>query len=92
MDRLVQHLFVFEGNGIIQDFPGNYSQYRMQQKEEGKKLAEKNETAAKNILATPAANATIAKRKATYNEKKNLKCCRQKYHSSRKKSKHLPSS
>jgi len=28
MDRLVDHLFVFEGNGVIKDFPGNYSQYR----------------------------------------------------------------
>lgn len=28
MDRLVDHLFVFEGDGIIRDFPGNYSQYR----------------------------------------------------------------
>ena len=28
MDRLVDHLFVFEGNGIVRDFPGNYSQYR----------------------------------------------------------------
>ena len=28
MDRLVDHLFVFEGEGIINDFPGNYSQYR----------------------------------------------------------------
>jgi len=29
MDRLVDHLFVFEGDGVIKDFPGNYSQYRM---------------------------------------------------------------
>jgi ABC transport system ATP-binding/permease protein len=28
MDRLVDHLFVFEGDGVINDFPGNYSQYR----------------------------------------------------------------
>lgn len=28
MDRLVDHLFVFEGEGNIRDFPGNYSQYR----------------------------------------------------------------
>jgi ATP-binding cassette subfamily F protein uup len=28
MDRLVDHLFVFEGDGVISDFPGNYSQYR----------------------------------------------------------------
>ena len=29
MDRLVDHLLVFEGNGEIRDFPGNYSQYRL---------------------------------------------------------------
>jgi ATP-binding cassette subfamily F protein uup len=28
MDRIVDHLFVFEGEGIINDFPGNYSDYR----------------------------------------------------------------
>jgi ATP-binding cassette subfamily F protein uup len=28
MDRLVDHLFVFEGSGQIRDFPGNYTQYR----------------------------------------------------------------
>jgi ATP-binding cassette subfamily F protein uup len=28
MDRLVDHLFVFEGSGEIKDYPGNYSQYR----------------------------------------------------------------
>ncbi len=31
MDRLVDHLFVFEGEGKIRDFPGNYSQYREEQ-------------------------------------------------------------
>ena len=37
MDRLVGHLFAFEGNGEIKDFPGNYSQYRMwKQLEENK--------------------------------------------------------
>jgi ATP-binding cassette subfamily F protein uup len=37
MDRLVDHLFAFEGNGEIKDFPGNYSQYRMwKQLEENK--------------------------------------------------------
>lgn len=28
MDRIVDHLFVFKGNGVIQDFPGNYSDFR----------------------------------------------------------------
>jgi len=31
MDRLVDHLFVFEGDGIIRDFPGNYTQYRIEE-------------------------------------------------------------
>lgn len=34
MDRLVDHLFVFEGDGVIRDFPGNYSIYRTWQKEQ----------------------------------------------------------
>jgi ATP-binding cassette subfamily F protein uup len=33
MDRLVDHLFVFEGGGEVRDFPGNYSQYREWQKD-----------------------------------------------------------
>ncbi|CAN5283074.1 ABC-F family ATP-binding cassette domain-containing protein [soil metagenome] len=33
MDRLVDHLFIFEGNGIVKDFPGNYTQYRILEKD-----------------------------------------------------------
>lgn len=33
MDRLVDHLLVFEGDGIITDFPGNFTQYRLEKKE-----------------------------------------------------------
>jgi len=39
MDRMVDHLFAFEGEGVIRDFPGNYSQYRDAQ---AKGLLEKN--------------------------------------------------
>jgi len=28
MDKVVDHLFVFKGNGVVKDFPGNYTQYR----------------------------------------------------------------
>jgi len=28
LDKIVDHLFVFEGNGVIRDFPGNYTQYK----------------------------------------------------------------
>ena len=37
MDRLVDHLFVFEGEGEVRDFPGNYTQYRIWQKDNEKK-------------------------------------------------------
>jgi ATP-binding cassette subfamily F protein uup len=33
MDRLVEHLFVFEGEGKIRDFPGNYTDFREWEKE-----------------------------------------------------------
>ncbi len=33
MDKIVDHLFVFEGNGVIKDFNGDYTEYREQQKE-----------------------------------------------------------
>ena len=45
MDKTVDHLFVFEGNGCIKDFPGNYSDYRdwkiRKDKEEAKELQNK---------------------------------------------------
>ncbi|MBC7651494.1 MAG: ABC-F family ATP-binding cassette domain-containing protein, partial [Deinococcales bacterium] len=36
MDRLVDHLFVFEGDGVVRDFPGNYSLLRLEEKEKEK--------------------------------------------------------
>ncbi len=37
MDRLVDHLFVFEGDGVVRDFPGNYSTYRIEERAKEKK-------------------------------------------------------
>jgi len=34
MDKLVDHLFIFEGDGAVYDFPGNYSDYRASQKQQ----------------------------------------------------------
>jgi len=41
MDRLVDHLFVFKGDGMVKDFPGNYSDYRNQAEELPEKQPEK---------------------------------------------------
>ncbi|MBA9078568.1 ABC-F family ATP-binding cassette domain-containing protein [Rufibacter quisquiliarum] len=75
MDRLVEHLFVFEENGHLRDFPGNYTDYREWAKEREALTAEKETSpsstpAAPAPVATPAAPAeTTPKRKATFKEK-----------------------
>lgn len=73
MDRLVEHCFVFEGAGEIRDFPGNYTQYRewrnqheQQQKAEAKKQVEPTKE------STPEPTKTEAKRKLTFNEKREF--------------------
>lgn len=43
MDKIVDHLLVFQGNGLIQDFPGNYTQYREWSALKPKELKEKNQ-------------------------------------------------
>lgn len=55
MDRLVDHLFAFEGEGEIRDFPGNYSQYRMW------KQLENN----KHITSTQKPQAAVTAKKET---------------------------
>jgi ABC transport system ATP-binding/permease protein len=73
MDRLVEHLFVFQGEGKIKDFPGNYTDYREWVAEEEKQ--QKEEAAAKQSTvpaakAQPAATAQPQKRKLSFKEKK----------------------
>lgn len=69
MDKLVDHLFVFEGEGLISDFPGNYSQWREKQLEK-EKSARKEEVIPVETAApkAPAEN-TGAKRKPSFKEK-----------------------
>lgn len=40
MDRTVDHIWVFQGNGVIKDFPGNYSEYRSWKDYHDRKAAE----------------------------------------------------
>jgi ATP-binding cassette subfamily F protein uup len=70
MDRLVDHLFVFEGQGVIRDFPGNYSQFREWQKQQERTaVEEKNPEPAKE---TPSPSAPAAKRKLSYKEQREF--------------------
>lgn len=74
MDRLVDHLFVFEGDGIVKDFPGNYSQYRIKQKEaeEEKKLAVISSLSATQSTTSKQQQETSNKKRMSYNEKREF--------------------
>lgn len=78
MDRLVDHMFVFEGDGLIRDFPGNYTQYRIWQKEQERKEAEERKLQA---VDTAQLSATIQeaatqkpkeKKKLSYKEQREF--------------------
>lgn len=73
MDKVVDHLLVFKGEGEIQDFPGNYTQYRewcrLQPKTEGEG-AEKKATKPAAKEQPSAAQKKEGKRKMTYKEKR----------------------
>ena len=64
MDRLVDHLFIFEGDGQVRDFPGNYTDYRshISQADKLKQTKPKDKVVKDKV--------TKGKRKLTYNEKK----------------------
>ena len=79
LDKLVDHLFIFCGNGLVKDFVGSYSEYREFIKEyeaEQRSLARAEEKAAKEkaakAAATAAPEAPAKKRKLTYKEQKEL--------------------
>lgn len=72
MDKVVDHLLVFKGEGEIQDFPGNYTQYRdyqkMKSKEDNQTKPVKN---TKQVNTEAKNNSSInGKRKMTFKEKR----------------------
>jgi ATP-binding cassette subfamily F protein uup len=71
MDRLVDHLFVFEGDGIVTDFPGNYTQYRLSQKERSDLPQEKNAATEKKDEAQTV-KTDAAKKKKGFKEKREF--------------------
>ena len=65
MDKVIDHLLVFKGEGLIEDFPGNYSDYRSY--EDSKPHVSKKEIAENKSWKEPVKN------KLSYNEEKELK-------------------
>jgi ATP-binding cassette subfamily F protein uup len=85
MDKVVDHILVFHGNADIQDFPGNYTQYRLwktqREKEENANTLPAGKTAGSNpagkasgaaASAKPANRQPSGKKKLSYKEQKEL--------------------
>jgi ABC transport system ATP-binding/permease protein len=74
MDKMVDHLLVFEGNGKVRDYPGNYTQYRewrdvQLEEERQKKTTAKSEN---KPVATTQTTKTERPRKLSYKEQKEF--------------------
>jgi ATP-binding cassette subfamily F protein uup len=71
MDRIVDHILVFKGNADIQDFPGNYTQYRLWKEQNDKTLqgtrGKEEKTDSKSNYRNPS-----DKKKLSYKEQREL--------------------
>ena len=72
MDKVVDHLMVFNGQGDIRDFPGNYTQYRA-----WKEARQEHEREQANVRTTPAETKTVRrrtdeKRRLTFKERREM--------------------
>jgi ATP-binding cassette subfamily F protein uup len=67
MDKIVDHLFVFRGNGVVDDFPGNYSDFRAYDSSQPKQLDTIKKTDNTKAIKQNEAN------KLSYNEQKEYK-------------------
>lgn len=76
MDKMVDHLFVFEGEGVVRDFPGNYTEYRDKKESEEKMLRKEENANAKSesvevpvYLEEQKQVESVSKKKLSYKEK-----------------------
>ena len=81
LDKLVDHLFIFCGDGLVKDFVGSYSEYREFIKEyeaeqrsqaRAQEKAEKAKAAKITAAEAPQQEAPVKKRKLSFKEKREL--------------------
>ena len=72
MDRCVEHTFVFMGDGVIKDFPGNYSEYRAWKEAHEKEEATVQKQKAESKPAKPRSNNRDRSQKLTFKEKREF--------------------
>ncbi|MBY5952209.1 ABC-F family ATP-binding cassette domain-containing protein [Algoriphagus marincola] len=74
MDRLVEHLFVFEGEGVIRDFPGNYTDYREYLESSSKTLeARDKRQETREEIKVEETEKSVSKVKASFKQKQEFK-------------------
>lgn len=72
MDRCVDHTFVFMGDGVIKDFPGNYSEYRAWKEAHEKEEATVQKQKAESKPTKPRNNNRDNSQKLTFKEKREF--------------------
>ena len=70
MDKLVDHVFVFEGNGKLRDFPGHYSHYRAAREYEEQRERERRELIRLASASEPTIKVATEKHKLSFNEQR----------------------
>lgn len=69
MDKIVDHIFAFQGNGVIKDFPGNYSLYREYEKYNEENISKTSDSKIKEDYKK---DNVRTKKKLSYKEQKEL--------------------
>ena len=72
MDRCVEHTFVFMGDGVIKDFPGNYSEFRAWKEAHEKEEATAQKQKAESKPVKPRSNNRDNSQKLTFKEKREF--------------------
>ena len=72
MDKVVDHLLVFKGDGEIKDFPGNYTQYREWQSLQPRESSQTKDVAPAKESRQNREAQFVGKRKMTYKEKREF--------------------
>ena len=72
MDRLIDHIFAFEGDGLIKDFPGNYTEYRLWREEEDQRTNQAISPKSVPIPTPEIAKEVSPKRKRSFKEQKEF--------------------
>ena len=78
MDKVVDHLLVFQGDGVVKDFPGNYTQFRQWEREQTAAAAKepvakpKSEAAPRNATARKGGGEDTRPRRLSFKERREL--------------------